>query len=216
MNASLRKISLFTAMVLGSCLTVVSGDAQTVKQTTKGAAPNDAGAPAPAAQKSQAEINAEREKIWNSPGMLRARAWLQDYCSKSAKVTPEMAKKYQQELENMTPAQMELWLLKFNEQEEQRQQQRAYWEQGHALQMQQAMSVNAQVQQNYANINKEETESANLAEGQIQEQRENAQINSQDRMSEMGGYAPGPYYGPYGGYGAGGIHFHYHVGPYQY
>ena len=24
---------------------------------------------------------AEREKIWNSPNMLRARAWLQDYCS---------------------------------------------------------------------------------------------------------------------------------------
>jgi hypothetical protein len=207
MNTPFGKFCLLTAVALGSCLAVVSGDAQTVKQSNKAL-----GIGASEVQP-KADTNAEREKIWNSPGMLRARAWLQDYCSKSAKVTPEMAKKYQQELENMTPAQMELWLLKFNEQEEQRQQQQAFWQQGHALQIQQARAVNAQVQQNYANINKEQTEAAELAEGQIQEQRENAQINAQNRMSEMGGYPYGPNFGPYGGYGYGygGIHYHYHV-----
>jgi hypothetical protein len=208
MNTLLGKFGILAVVALGTCLVVVSGDAQTVKQSNRGPGQN----PSPA--QSEANANSEREKIWNSPGMLRARAWLQDYCSKSAKVTPEMAQKYQQELANMTPAQMELWLLKFNEQEEQRQQQRAFWEQGHALQLQRAQAVNAQVRQNYANINQAQSESAELAEGQIQEQREIAQINAQDRMGEMSGYPYGPNFGPYGGYGYGGVHFHYHMYPY--
>ena len=56
----------------------------------------------------QAAMDAEREQIWNSPDMLRARAWLKDYCSKSAKVTPELAKEYETELANMTPKQMKI------------------------------------------------------------------------------------------------------------
>src|SRR5688500_4065157 len=68
--------------------------------------------PRRAPQTTQGDANAQREQIWNSPNMLRARAWLQEYCSKSARVTPEEAKQQMAELENMTPAQMKLWLLK--------------------------------------------------------------------------------------------------------
>jgi hypothetical protein len=74
-------------------------------------------------------IQAEREEIWESPDMLRARAWLKDYCSKSAKVTPEMAKQYESELANMSPNQMRLYLMKFDEQEQMRQQQYAMFQQ---------------------------------------------------------------------------------------
>src|SRR4029079_4631961 len=74
------------------------------------------------------EMEAERAKIWNSPAMLRARAWAQDYCSHSAKITPQEAKDYMVELQRMTPKQMKLWLLKFDEQEEMMQQQQAAFE----------------------------------------------------------------------------------------
>src|SRR3990172_5527031 len=81
---------------------------------------------------SEASLDAERAQIWNSPNMLRARAWLQDYCSTSAKVTPEDAQKFMSELQNMTPVQMKLWLMKFDEEEDQKAQQRALWSQAHS------------------------------------------------------------------------------------
>jgi hypothetical protein len=212
MTNLIHKLPIVAALVTSLTFVVVTGHAQTTTQPARTFA-DSADAPA-----SEAEMKAEREKIWNSPAMLRARAWLQDYCSKSAKVTPEMAKRYQQELENMTPSQMEVWLLKFNEEEEQRQQQHAYWQQANEARLKQAMAFRQQTQQAYENINKAQTESALNAQQQINEQRENAQINAQNRMEEM---TPAPYYlrgpGYYGGYGPygdiGGTHYHYHLYP---
>ena len=109
---------------------------------------------------SPAEINAEREKIWNSSDMLCARAWLKDYCSKSAKVTPEMAKQYETELANMSPNQLRLWLLKFDEDEQQRQQQYAMFQQQNAAGLQQAMATHKQTQQAYSALNQAGTAAA--------------------------------------------------------
>ena len=140
--------------------------------------------------------------------MLRARAWLQDYCSKSAKVTPEMAKKYQSELEHMTASQLHLWLLKFDHEEEQHQQQYTFWQQAHSQNLTRAMAANQAARQSYAAINQEQSEAAGVAEQQINEQQqftESEQLNKQMQMS-------GPYgYGYYPGYG--GVHFHYHLIP---
>src|SRR3990172_3115229 len=72
---------------------------------------------------SEASLDAERAQIWNSPNMLRARAWLQDYCATSAKVKPGEGEKYMNELANITPTQMKLWLMKFDEEEAGKQQQ---------------------------------------------------------------------------------------------
>jgi hypothetical protein len=165
----------------------------------------------------QAEIAAEREKIWDSPDMLRARAWLKDYCSKSAKVTPEMAAAYQQELANMTPTQLKLWLLKFDEQEEQRQAQYQMFQQANAAHLQQAAAARKQTQQAYANINQAESQAAQNAQEQINEQRQamqQAQENKQLEMSTPYAYPLLPYgaygYGAYP-YGGAGIQYHYHL-----
>jgi hypothetical protein len=170
---------------------------------------NAANGPQPAA--SPASLEAQREQIWNSPNMLRARAWLQDYCSKSVKVTPEQGKKYMQELANMTPSQMELWLLKFDHEEQQRQQQYSFWQQAHAAGLSRAMAANRATQQSYAEINQEQSEAAGVAQQQIEEQTQAAQTASEDKQLDLSGQ-----YGPYAYPGYGGVHYHFHLYPYPY
>ncbi|HEX3601728.1 MAG TPA: hypothetical protein VHU84_16360, partial [Lacipirellulaceae bacterium] len=150
-----------------------------------GAAPQKAGAIVsakrqPTSPSNAQAVQAEREEIWNSADMLRARAWLKDYCSKSAKVTPEMAKQYETELANMSPNQMRLWLMKFDEQEQMRQQQYATFQQANAAGLQQAVAAHRQTQQGYAAMNQAESAAANSEEGQINEQRQNEQGAQQD------------------------------------
>jgi len=176
------------------------------------AAPAGAAAPADAAA-----MEAEKEEIWNSPDMLRARAWLKDYCSKSVKVTPEMAKQYEQELANMTPNQMRIYLLKFDAEEQQRQQQNAYFQQQNEYLMQRAMAAHRQTQQAYSALNQAQSSAAQNAQQQFTEQREQAQQNVENKQLDQTPYYGGPYggyfyganpgYGPYGG----GIHYHYHL-----
>jgi hypothetical protein len=67
---------------------------------------------------SRSDLEAQREQIWDSPRMLRARAWVKEYLDRSTKYTPEEARQYMTELENLTPIQMKLWLLKFDEEQE--------------------------------------------------------------------------------------------------
>jgi hypothetical protein len=155
-------------------------------------------------------MDAEREQIWNSPSMLRARAWMQDYFSKSSKVTPEQAREYLTELQNLTPAQMRLWLLKFDHEEEQRQQQQQLWQQAHAAALSRAMAVNEATQRAYSAISRGENQSAAVAQQQLNQQQQ-----AQQNMAEAKQLEP---VGPYGGlgYGYGGLHYHYHLYPYPY
>jgi hypothetical protein len=165
----------------------------------------------PSRPSSPTDAAAQREKIWNSPNMLRARAWLHDYCSKSARITPEMAKKYQEELENMTPTQMELWLLKFDHAEEMKQQQIAAFQQANQFGMQRAMAANRASQKSLSNFDQEQNKAADEEQQRINEQTEFRQSEIQNNQPEpMGPYYPYPVgSGPYGGYG-GDLHFHYH------
>jgi hypothetical protein len=166
---------------------------------------------APSRPASQTEMTAEREQIWNSPNMLRARAWLADYCKNSAKVTPELAKHYQTELANMTPAQLKLWLLRFDHAEEQLQQRQALWQQAHDASLKQAMAANQATQRAYAAINQEESAAAAQEQQQL-----NVQAQDRENMAEAKQLETA---GPYGGVGYpgwGGIHYHYHLYPYAY
>jgi hypothetical protein len=156
-----------------------------------------------------ADLEAERERIWNSPDMLRARAWLHDYCSKSAKVTPEQGRKYMQELANLTPSQMELWLLKHDHEEQQRQQGYAFWQQAHAAGQSQALAANRATQQSYAAINQEESSAAEGAQQQVNQQQQDSQDMSFAKQLQTNG----PYL-PYGYAGYGGVHYHLHLYPY--
>ncbi len=176
------------------------------------------------------EMEAERAKIWNSPAMLRARAWAQEYCQRSAKITPEEGRDYLMELQRMTPTQMKLWLLKFNHEEEMIQQRQAAFEQSRQASVQQALAINRSVQQAYSNINRDENEAAETAEQSINEEQQNAQAGQQLKEGELAAetlrgpgdlnLGLGPYgsgWGPYGNiYGPNGfdtmapVQYHYH------
>jgi hypothetical protein len=167
---------------------------------------------APAAQASAA-MDAERQQIWNSPNMLRARAWLQEYCDRSAKITPEEKQRYMSELENLSPVQMKLWLLKFDQEEEARRQQYAFWEQANTAALSRARSADQAAQQSYSAINRAENQAAAGEQQQLNQEAADVQSNEQTKQLEGSGpYGP---YGPYGyqGYG-GGIHYHFHLYPY--
>jgi hypothetical protein len=196
------------------------------RQAVSNMAPaNAVGAPAaaPAATAASpidsAAMEAEREQIWNSPEMLRARAWLKDYCSKSVKVTPEMAQRYESELANMSPNQMRLYLMKFDQEEQQRQQQNTMFQQHNDYLMQRAMAAHKQTQQGYAAMNQAESSAAQNAQQQFTEQREQAQQNQENKQLDQTPYYGGPYggyfYGANPGYGpwnnGGGVHYHYHL-----
>ncbi|HEX4412975.1 MAG TPA: hypothetical protein VH107_05050 [Lacipirellulaceae bacterium] len=194
-------LSLFVALILNLSL------------TCNGASPKKAGSIVSAKRQPTTPGNAqamqvERDEIWDSPDMLRARAWLKDYCSKSAKVTPEMAKQYEAELANMTPNQMRLYLMKFDEQEQVRQQQYAMFQNANAAGLREAVAVHRQTQQGYAAMNQAESSAANQEESNVVEQRDSEQNAQQDRMLDGGEYG-NPYYGAPYGFG-GGIQYHYH------
>jgi hypothetical protein len=209
MIRSLVLFSLITTCAIGTCAKCFA------------APPQKAGAIVsakrlPTAPSNAQAVQAEREELWNSADMLRARAWLKDYCSKSAKVTPEMAKQYESELANMSPNQMRLYLMKFDEQEQMRQQQYAMFQQANSAGLKEAVAVHRQTQQGYAAMNQAETGAATHEGGELTEQRESEQNAQQTQMFDSNPYG-NPYgYGGYGGgYGApygfgGGIQNHYH------
>lgn len=168
------------------------------------------------------EIEAERAKIWNSPQMLRARAWAQEYCQRSAKITPQEAKDYMSELQRMSPKQMKLWLLKFSEEEETIQKQQAAFNQGRSAALHQAMGIDQNIQKAYGRINKDETEKAEGEQSSINEERQVANENSendeqnldadaaQDLRGVGSGLGYGYGYGALGGYPPAPVHYHYH------
>ena len=154
-------------------------------------------------------MDAERAAIWNSPNMLRARAWLQEYCSTSAKVKPGEGEQYMNELQNMSAVQMKLWLMKFDEEEDRNKQQRAFYQQAQKTALGQAKAADQATQKSYSAIESEETGAANEAQSQINEQEANEQQNQDDK--QLGPYTP---YGQGMYPGDGGVHYHFHLYPY--
>jgi hypothetical protein len=171
---------------------------------------------------SSAAVDAEREKIWNSPTMLRARAWVQEYCAASAKITPEEAKQYMTELQNLSPTQMKLWLLKFDHEEQMIRQQQADFNVQRQAGLQSAASYQQATQQELNAVNSDENRAAQEAQQSINAEQEQAfqrgLQNSADRDAANAGlnsqmpWGPYPYGYGYGfapGYG-GGVHIHVH------
>lgn len=180
----------------------------TQPQSTQLGSPGNAGS---------ATANAERDKIWNSSTMLHARAWVQEYCARSAKITPAEGKKYMTELANLSPTQMKLWLLRFQHEEEQIKQHQAAFNQARHAAVQGALGIQQQTRQDYANINRDTNEAAKAEEGVVKEQRqfgqqmfkqnqaESAQTYRDNLTNPLGSYG-------YGGYGwPGGASYHVHV-----
>ncbi len=139
--------------------------------------------------------------------MLRARAWLLDYCNTSKKCKPGDAEKYTTELENLSPIQMKLWLMKFDEEEERKQQQRDIWQQAHAAALQHAQAANRATQKSYSAIDSEETAAANQDQQQLNYEQNLEDTESADKQLEAGdAYNPGLGYFP-----GDGVHYHFHL-----
>ena len=171
-------------------------------------------------------MEAERAKIWNSPNMLRARAWAQEYIHASAQITPEEAKDYMVELRRMNPTQMKLWLMKFDHEQQMMHQRQAAFEASRQASVKQAMAIDHSIRQSYGRINQADTEAAQEEQNSLNEQEKSAQqseLNKQDELNtpdNLGlddwydnyGYGAGPFgYGPLGGgYLPPVYHYHFH------
>jgi guanyl-specific ribonuclease Sa len=210
-------ISACSATVVLGLVTIASSQTP----STSPGLPAGASASAPAAS-----VDAERLKIWNSPTMLRARAWVQEYCQRSATISPAEAQQYMTELEHLSPVQMKLWLLKFDNEEHMIRQQQSDFERTRQAGLSQATSMNAATQQAYGNINRDETAAAQGEQQSLSaEQQQAANRDLQNDASRDANDAAfnGPLFGAYGGYPYGGynpagvlgdgIHLHVHVHP---
>lgn len=212
-----------SAVVILGLVTVANSQPAGPASALPGAGASQSTAP------SSAAMDAEREKIWNSPTMLRARAWVQEYCQRSAKITPAEAQAYMTELSQLTPVQMKLWLLKFDHEEEMIRQQQSAFNASRQGGVNAAMGMQRATATAYADINRDETQAAKSEEGSLAVQQQDATErglqNAADRDATnesldtqplfMGGYGPYAGFGPYGGSGplagAGDYHLHYHV-----
>jgi hypothetical protein len=65
---------------------------------------------------SSEQLDAEREKIWNSPEMIEARAHVETTLKRSAKITDEQTAKYMADLKAMSADDMQIWLIQHQEQ----------------------------------------------------------------------------------------------------
>jgi hypothetical protein len=150
-------------------------------------------------------LDAEREEIWNSPTMLRARAWVQEYCRASAKITPAEARQYMTEMANMTPTQMKVWLLKFEAEESMIRQQQAAFNRSRQAGVSQAIAYQSQTQQELADVNRDENAAAQDAQQSIDQQQQLAaerdEQNVADRDASEANLDNPMAYGPYGPYG---------------
>ncbi|MDZ4658505.1 MAG: hypothetical protein SH868_13085 [Bythopirellula sp.] len=217
MNRLLSRSVCAATVLCGVATVAFSQNAPTRLNT----APTLAAAPASASNPATA---AEREKIWNSPTMLRARAWVQEYCQRSAKITPAEEQAYMTELENLSPMQMKLWLLKFDHEEATIRQQQADFNRSRQAGLNQAASVDKATQQAYSNINRDENEAAATAEKSYNTQQAQAAQRGDEKQEELAadGTSEGGYFDPFGGYGYGpfvtgggygATHIHVHVHP---
>lgn len=163
--------------------------------------------PASAAAKPRrtATEDAQRKKVWNSPAMLRARAWLEDYFAASAKITPEEAQEYRDHLRAMSSVQMKLWLLKFDEEERSRKQTEVAAQAARRFTVGEDQAALQQQQIAADRYNREASNGAMIAQQRIesQQERQNQVIAQRASPAPYGPYGFYPYSGfsPYSGYG---------------
>ncbi len=165
---------------------------------------------------SEEQLEAERQAIWDSEGMVEAREWLTDHMARSAQITPSQSKRYMEELARLNPAQLKLWLITFEEQQAERIRQRESFERARQQSVDNAMRNNRATQQAADNINRTRNEAAQVAQDSIATQQRAAEERSRQLVSDRDAAAraalqPTSYiwlntlpWGPYAGYPVGG------------
>jgi hypothetical protein len=190
------------------------GAALTVGQSTNSVGQKNEGASEQKASYPNAfnALDSERGKLWNSPRMLRARAWLQEYCERSAQITPQEAKQYMAELKNLTPVQMKLWLLKFDEEQEAIDRQQAQFEKARQGSVGRALAVQSATERAYRRIDEGVSYGAQITQQSLRAKEELAQAMYAQRAEESAASARAMMFD--GTYSPNFTGFHFHLHPY--
>jgi hypothetical protein len=166
--------------------------------------------------RTQEEIDKERAAIWDSAEMVAAREWLVDHMARSARITPSQSQRYMEELKRLSPEQMKLWLITFEEQQAERNRQNQTFESARQMSVDRAMQANQASQQAAENVTRTRNQAAQTAQESMRNQQQAAQARSQQLTSDRDAAAramlqPSSFiwlnttpWGPYAGYPIGG------------
>lgn len=171
--------------------------------------------PAPSKQATAKQADEAREKIWNSPEMLQARAWLESYFRVTKKYTPEQAAAYREELKNLTAPQMELWLMKFEHDRAVSRAQEVAWEQQRRAGIARDEAMLKQQRRALGEANRDASDAAAEGEKALGQQRREAERNYAENaaaQNQLYNDFTRPYvpYFYYGGSGPVSVHYHFH------
>lgn len=177
----------------------------------------------------------DKAAVWNSPAMLRSRAWLADYCKSSDAITEAEAAGHLAALESMTPEQMKIFAMRHEAAEKDHpaakvhqthQQalhnaaqaaaaQKWWYENVHKAETARALAGDAQTAQSLSDLSVEESAAANQEQGQLNAEQAAARANQEAKLDELNTPYSNWGYGNIGvGYpGYGGIHYHFHTYP---
>lgn len=130
------------------------------------------------ASPSDEELEAERLKLWNSPEMTAARAWMKDYFARSRAITPEIARTYLSQVEKLPPELMKEWLTRFQRDRELAAQRQDAVNRARQMSVGAALTEQQRRREAFQNVNNR-SGAASTVGGFIQDQ------NSQARMAAL-------------------------------
>ena len=105
-------------------------------------------------QSAPATDQAARKKIWNSPEMQKARAWVDDYLRVTNKYTPEQKAEYKKHLASLTAPQMQMWLMRFEHDQSAAKKRESGFQAARDAQLAQAQAAIKQNQKSLSDIEK--------------------------------------------------------------
>jgi hypothetical protein len=153
--------------------------AATAGAETAGAAAGEASPGAPFAGSgstgpalSESQLEAQRIKIWESPAMKEARAYVEEYGRRSKQFSQADAEQYLAKLRQMSPTEMRQWLDRFAARQERNARAAAVAKAARQTAVEQAVSRLQAVQQSYDSFNQGQTEGANVARNQLATQQQ--------------------------------------------
>ena len=146
--------------------------------------------------------DAQRAEIWNSPRMLRARAWVQEYLERSTKYSPQESQEYMRELERLTPIQMRLWLLKFDDEQEELDRRQQAFDASRQAAIARARGINESTRDAYGRVVQgAQLEAQRATQSQIIEERAANRRQRQKRDNRAEAATQSLYDTPYPSYG---------------
>lgn len=117
-------------------------------------------------------IDAQRAKIWNSPEMLEARAYVTEYGRRSRQFNAQAAEKYLANLSQFSPEQMEAWLQRYQARRTNLRKGEEAQQAARELSVRHALGRLDAVRQGYDNFNQGRNEGANIARDQLAERQQ--------------------------------------------